>query len=201
MAGRLAQLTFAILVISGAAAAQEAAGSNGGHWWIGVIGGTAQLLVGVLFALLSITYGIRLVDSLIKGISLLDEVKNKNLGVAILAAGVVVAFATTVSSGIGHLSQGVAKLGELGLINPSAWAAVGMALIAILVGFLAAVVGIIWAYGVLTRMMSRIADLDVEASLKEGNTALGFLLGAAIFAIATVLSTGVSGVSKALIGM
>jgi len=76
-----------------------------------------------------------------------------------------------------------------------------MALIAILVGFLAAVVGIIWAYGVLTRMMSRIADLDVEASLKEGNTALGFLLGAAIFAIATVLSTGVSGVSKALIGM
>jgi hypothetical protein len=200
MSGRLTQLIIAIAATSGVAAAAGPADSGGGHW-IGVIGGTAQLLVGVLFALLSITYGIRLVDGLIKGISLLEEVKNKNLGVSILAAGVVVAFATTVSSGIGHLSQGIAKLGELGLANSSAWAAVGMAVIAILVGFLAAVIGIIWAYGVLTRMMGRVAGLDVETSLKEGNTALGFLLGAAIYAIATVLSTGVSGISKALIGM
>ena len=49
-------------------------------------------------------------------------------------------------------------------------------------------------------MMGRVGGFDVEESLKEGNTALGFLLGAAMFAISTVLATGVAGLSQALIG-
>ena len=201
MMNRLGTLGMATLALTGVAVAQEGVSTGGTVWWIGVVGGIVQLLLGVLFALLSITYGVRLVDRLIKQLNMLEEIRNKNLGVAALAAGVVVAFATTVASGIGHLSRSVAKLGELGLASPSAWAAVGMALVAILIGFLTAVLGIIWAYGVLTRMIGRATGFDVQQSLKEGNTALGFLLGAAIFAIATVLAAGVSGVSMALIGM
>ena len=188
------------LALTGMAAADtgEAVGQGA---WIGVLGGLAQLVVGVPFALLSITYGARVLDRLTKQIDVMVEIRNKNLAVGALFAGVVVSFANTVSSGIGHLSQGIAKLGELGLASGSAWAAVGMSLVAILIGFIAAVIGITWAMSVLKKMFGRVAGFDVEQSLKEGNTSLGFLLGAAMYAISTVLSTGVEGVSKALIGL
>ncbi|MFC1526568.1 hypothetical protein ACFL6X_07140 [Candidatus Latescibacterota bacterium] len=182
-------------------AAAETGEVAGGGAWIGVLGGLAQLIIGVPFALLSITYGARVLDRLTKQIDIMVEIRNKNLAVGALFAGVVVSFANTVSSGIGHLSQGVAKLGELGVTSGSAWAAVGMSLVAILVGFVAAVIGITWAMNVLKKMFGRVAGFDVEQSLKEGNTSLGFLLGAAMYAISTVLSTGVEGVSQALIGM
>jgi len=188
------------LALTGVAAAQTGEADGGGAW-IGVLGGLAQLVIGVPFALLSITYGFRVLDRLTKQLDVMEEIKQKNMGVGALFAGVVVSFANTVSSGISHLSQGIAKLGELGITNGSAWAAVGMALIAILIGFIAAVIGITWAMNVLKKMFARVAGFDVEASLKEGNTALGFLLGASMFAISTVLSTGVSGLSKALIGL
>lgn len=196
----LAACGVATLALVGTAQAQAEPAAGSLAWLLGIIGGLVQLLLSILFALLVITYGVHIVARLIKGIELSEEMQKKNLGVAALFAGVVVAFATVLASGISYLSQAIAKLGG-GLADPQAWAAVGMALVAVLIGFVVAVLGIIWAYGVLKRMLSRIAGFDVEASLKEGNTALGLLLGAAIFAIATMLATGVSGVSKALIGV
>jgi len=197
---RLVALGVAMLGLASIAMAENGPVSGEGVW-IGIVGGLAQLIIGVPFALLSITYGAHVLDRMIKQIDVMEEIKNKNFGVAALFAGVVVSFANTVASGIANLSVGIAKLGQLGVTSASAWAAVGMALLAILIGFIAAVLGIMWAYNVLKRMMGRVAGFDVEASLKEGNIALGFLLGAAMFAISTVLSTGVAGLSKALVGM
>lgn len=68
-------------------------------------GGLVQLIFGIVFAGISITVGLTMWDRITKEIDEIEELKRDNLAVGIVLAGVLIAVAIVIQSGISSLSS------------------------------------------------------------------------------------------------
>ena len=160
---------------------------------LGLVIALIQLLVSLGFAMLAVYAGIRIFDRLTTGIDELAELRRGNTAIGILMGAVVIAYATVIAGGVASLTNVVLGIGGKSLLETGA-ALVG-GVINLLIGLALASFAITMAMRIFGKITK---DMDEQAELKRGNVAVAFLLAAILFAVATVISSGVASVGAAL---
>ena len=160
---------------------------------LGLVIALIQLLVSLGFAMLAVYAGIRIFDRLTTGIDEMAELRRGNTAIGILMGAVVIAYATVIAGGVASLTNVVLGLGGKSLLETGA-ALVG-GVVNLLIGRALASFAITMAMRIFGKITK---DMDEQAELKRGNVAVAFLLAAILFAVATVISSGVASVGAAL---
>ncbi|HWH08002.1 MAG TPA: DUF350 domain-containing protein, partial [Candidatus Thermoplasmatota archaeon] len=160
---------------------------------LGLLIALVQLLVSLGFAMLAVYAGIRIFDRLTTGIDEMAELRRGNTAIGVLMGAVVIAYATVIAGGVGSLTNVVLGIAGKSLLETG---------IALLGGIINLLIGLGLASFAITmalRIFGKITkDMDEQAELKRGNLAVAFLLAAILFAVATVISSGVASVGAAL---
>lgn len=160
---------------------------------LGLVLGIVQLIVGLSIAAFAINQGFKLVSKMLEGIHIWGEVKNKNMAVALLAAGVVLAYTNVIAGGItsmtgglrgivgGNMSDGISALigGALSLI-----VAISVASFAITVTF--------------TIMDKLTTDIDEKEEFRNNNVAIGIVYAGIMIGVSGLISAGVSGIGSSV---
>lgn len=194
-------LKLATVVVTAAAlttSAQAAEASSGG--WAAVGGslgglllGVIQLIVGLSMAAFSITKGLQLLSKLLGGIDVWAEVKNKNIAVALLAAGVVVSYTRVISGGIGAMTDSLATLGTGNVAN----GAIG--LFAGLINLFVAVAVASFAITIVFRVMDKLTtSIDEKEEFKAGNAAIGVVYCGILVGVSSLVAAGVGGIGSGI---
>lgn len=85
-------------------------GATAGQWVRAIVFGVVQLGAGILFAVISINLAFNIWDKLTTKIDEKAELKNGNVAVGIVMAGVVVAVALVVQSGVSGLAGAISNI-------------------------------------------------------------------------------------------
>ena len=173
-------------------------------WWYSLLDigiGILQLILGVALALFSITIALNILDKTTKTINEFEEIRKRNLAVAIYIAGILIAVGNVVGQAVTGISRAVIP-GQFNL------AALIAGLIQLFVGLPLAIVLIVWAQSRVYRWLVRAAEklpgvtdikeFDIEAELKNGNIATAVILFGTFVAISLVASQGVAWLSEPL---
>lgn len=152
-------------------------------WNVGV--SIIQFLIGLILAIFSVYFGIRVLNVLTKNLDEWKELKKGNVAVGILVAAVVLSVAVVVESGVSSVlsalpAQSTATQLALGLL---------VSFINLLIGVVAAMIGIYFAITVFDQLTGHI---DEFAELKKGNVAIAVLLAAVLLAVSFILKGAVS---------
>lgn len=190
-----------ITKISGTAAAalaltSAASAAEGVNPWTAVAGslgglllGVIQLIVGLSLAAFSITKGLKLLSKLLGGIDIWEEVKNKNIAVALLGAGVIVSYTRVISGGIAAMSDSLATLGTAGVFNGVIGLVSGLINLAVAIGVAS------FAITVVFRVMDKLTTtIDEKAEFKSGNVAIGAVYCGILIGVSSLVAAGVSGI-------
>jgi uncharacterized membrane protein YjfL (UPF0719 family) len=185
-AGALAlALPSAALAAEGTTSSWAAVGGSLGGLLLGVI----QLVVGLSLAAFSITKGLQLLSKLLGGLDIWAEVKNKNVAVALLAAGVVVAYTRVIAGGIGAMSDSLATLG-----TGSVYSGV-IGLVSGVINLFVAIAVASFAITVVFRVMDKLTTtIDEKAEFKSNNIAIGVLYCGIMIGVSSLVAAGVSGI-------
>ncbi|MEM3545486.1 MAG: DUF350 domain-containing protein [Nitrososphaerota archaeon] len=171
-------------------------GLIGGLIDIGI--GILQLILGVALALFSITIALNVLDRTTKGLNEFEELRKKNLAVAVYIAGVLIA----VGNVVGQAVSGISKAVVPGGFNIAAL--VG-GLIQLFIGLPLAIAIIVWAQSRVYRWLVKAAEklpgvdlkeFDLVKDLKDGNIATAVVLFGTFFAISLIASQGVAYLSE-----
>jgi len=98
----IAAILFAIAIVVQSGIAGISIGiinALGGDWW-SLIAAFIQLILGIILAIVVIYLALNIMDRLTKGLDEFEELKKGNVAVALLMAGVIVATAVIVQSGV-----------------------------------------------------------------------------------------------------
>lgn len=156
---------------------------------LGLLLGVVQLVIGLSIAAFAINQGFRIVGKMLEGIHIWTEVKKRNLAVAALAAGVVIAYTNVIGSGIAAMTRGVGNLASL------AW---GAGLSAIVGGIISLIVSISVASFAITvtfRVMDKLTtDIDEKDEFRTGNVAIGVVYAGIMIGVSSLIAAGVSGI-------
>lgn len=163
-------------------------------------GGLVQLLVSIIqlvvalsIAAFAIKEGFDLLAKLLnrsgKNLDLWQEIRSKNVAVAIVGACVIISYCNVIGSGIESMSN---VLGNLA--RQSLWQS--------FVGLISAVVNLAVAIGVASfaitvvfRVLDKLTrDIDDIAELKAGNLAVGVVYGGLIIGVSFLVSSGVTSI-------
>ena len=187
-AGALAlALPSAALAAEGTTSSWAAVGGSLGGLLLGVI----QLVVGLSLAAFSITKGLQLLSKLLGGLDIWAEVKNKNVAVALLAAGVVVAYTRVIAVGIGAMSDSLATLG-----TGSVYSGV-IGLVSGVINLFVAIAVASFAITVVFRVMDKLTtSIDEKAEFKGNNAAIGALYCGIMIGVSSLVAAGVSGIGS-----
>ncbi|HNW42207.1 MAG TPA: DUF350 domain-containing protein [Opitutaceae bacterium] len=187
-AGALAlALPSAALAAEGTTSSWAAVGGSLGGLLLGVI----QLVVGLSLAAFSITKGLQLLSKLLGGLDIWAEVKNKNVAVALLAAGVVVAYTRVIAGGIGAMSDSLATLG-----TGSVYSGV-IGLVSGVINLFVAIAVASFAITVVFRVMDKLTtSIDEKAEFKGNNVAIGALYCGIMIGVSSLVAAGVSGIGS-----
>lgn len=187
-AGALAlALPSAALAAEGTTSSWAAVGGSLGGLLLGVI----QLVVGLSLAAFSITKGLQLLSKLLGGLDIWAEVKNKNVAVALLAAGVVVAYTRVIAGGIGAMSDSLATLG-----TGSVYSGV-IGLVSGVINLFVAIAVASFAITVVFRVMDKLTTtIDEKAEFKGNNAAIGALYCGIMIGVSSLVAAGVSGIGS-----
>lgn len=187
-AGALAlALPSAALAAEGTTSSWAAVGGSLGGLLLGVI----QLVVGLSLAAFSITKGLQLLSKLLGGLDIWAEVKNKNVAVALLAAGVVVAYTRVIAGGIGAMSDSLATLG-----TGSVYSGV-IGLVSGVINLFVAIAVASFAITVVFRVMDKLTtSIDEKAEFKGNNAAIGALYCGIMIGVSSLVAAGVSGIGS-----
>jgi len=187
-AGALAlALPSAALAAEGTTSSWAAVGGSLGGLLLGVI----QLVVGLSLAEFSITKGLQLLSKLLGGLDIWAEVKNKNVAVALLAAGVVVAYTRVIAGGIGAMSDSLATLG-----TGSVYSGV-IGLVSGVINLFVAIAVASFAITVVFRVMDKLTtSIDEKAEFKGNNAAIGALYCGIMIGVSSLVAAGVSGIGS-----
>ena len=187
-AGALAlALPSAALAAEGTTSSWAAVGGSLGGLLLGVI----QLVVGLSLAAFSITKGLQLLSKLLGGLDIWAEVKNKNVAVALLAAGVVVAYTRVIAGGIGAMSDSLATLG-----TGSVYSGV-IGLVSGVINLFVAIAVASFAITVVFRVMDKLTtSIDEKAEFKGNNVAIGALYCGIMIGLSSLVAAGVSGIGS-----
>src|SRR5690349_14351469 len=156
---------------------------------LGLLLGVIQLVIGLSIAAFAINQGFAIVGRMLEGINIWSEVKKRNVAVAALAAGVVIAYTNVIGSGIESMTRGVGNLANLD------W---GAGLSAIVGGVISLIVSISVASFAITvtfRVMDKLTtDIDEKEEFRTGNVAIGVVYAGIMIGVSSLIAAGVSGI-------
>ncbi len=98
----IAAIFFAIAIVIQSGVAGISIGITNalaGDWW-SLIAAFIQLILGIILAIATIYLALNILDRLTKGINEFEELKKGNVAVALMMAGVIVATAVIIQSGV-----------------------------------------------------------------------------------------------------
>ncbi len=98
----IAAIFFAIAIVIQSGVAGISVGITNalaGDWW-SLIAAFIQLILGIILAIATIYLALNILDRLTKGINEFEELKKGNVAVALMMAGVIVATAVIIQSGV-----------------------------------------------------------------------------------------------------
>ncbi len=150
--------------------------------------GFVQLIVGLSIAAFAITKGLSVLSKLLGGIDIWAEIKQQNLAVALLAAGVVISYCTVIGSGIAAMTSSLFALGA----DP-----IG-GLTGLFSGVLNLVIAIMvasFAITVVFKVMDKLTvNIDERAEFANGNVAIGILYCGTLIGVSGLVASGVKGI-------
>jgi uncharacterized membrane protein YjfL (UPF0719 family) len=159
----------------------------------GLVLGVVQLVVGLSLAAFSITKGLDLLSKLLGGINVWDEIKNKNVAVALLAGGVIISYTRVIAGGIDAMTRSLLALGTGGVLN----GVIGLVSGLINLGVAIAVAS--FAITVVFRVMDKLtSSIDEKAEFKANNTAIGVVYCGILIGVSSLVSAGVTGVGSGI---
>jgi uncharacterized membrane protein YjfL (UPF0719 family) len=159
----------------------------------GLLLGLIQLVVGLSLTAFSITKGLQLLSKLLGGIDIWSEIKNKNIAVSLLAAGIIISYTHVISGGIGAMSDSLATLGTGGVFNGV------IGLVAGLINLAVAMCVASFAITVVFRVMDKLTtNIDEKAEFKSGNVAIGIVYCGILIGVSSLVAAGVSGIGSAV---
>lgn len=164
----------------------EVGGSLGGLF-LGII----QLIVGLSLAAFSITKGLELLSRLLGGVDIWDEIKKKNVAVALLAAGVIVSYTRVISGGIDSMTRSLLTLGGGGVMNGV------IGLVAGVINLAVAIAVASFAITVVFRVMDKLTkNIDEKNEFKANNIAIGVTYCGILIGVSSLVSAGVTGIGS-----
>jgi uncharacterized membrane protein YjfL (UPF0719 family) len=152
-----------------------------------------QLCVSLTIVAFAITRGFALLSSLLnkagKGLDLWQEIRNRNMAVALMCGAVAISYCNVIGSGIGSMSRVLSNLA-----NQSFWKSVA-GLVSAFVNLAVAIAVASFAITVVFKVMDRFTkDIDEVKELKENNTAVGMVYAGLIVGVSFLVSSGVSSI-------
>jgi len=202
--GRLMAGSVGVALAAGGSSAMAADGCMAavGSGALQLLMAVIQLAISLTIVAFTINRGFALLSSLLnkagQNLNIWQEIKNRNLAVAMMGAGVVISYCNVIGSGISSMSN---VLGNL----------VHQSLAQSFVGLLSSVVNIVvaiavasFAITVVFKVMDRLTtDIDEVKELKANNTAIGVVYAGLIIGVSFLVSSGVTSIGlgvNALLG-
>jgi uncharacterized membrane protein YjfL (UPF0719 family) len=181
-----------VLLSAGTALAETGDGSGADlRKWsdigLSVLAGLVQLVVGIALAVVSITIGLRIVERTLPDVKIIDELRNKNIAVGLMTAGVVIAYTRVISTAITQIGESIS-------VAPGLGAFVG-GVVNLAVGIAVASIGVTWAFKALARVAPGIKLAD---ELNAGNTSVGLFIAGVLFGISAMIAAAVQGIGPGI---
>jgi uncharacterized membrane protein YjfL (UPF0719 family) len=162
---------------------------------VNAIVGLVQLIIAVIFSVIALYIGFKILAKITKNIDQEKELAKGNPAVGIIVAAVFVAIALVVQSGVSGLSVGINKAASVGLLSLDGLLAIGVAFIQLIIGIVLAIAAIYLALYILDKLTGREDEFD---EIKKGNVAVALEMAGVIIAVAVVIQSGVIGITAAL---
>jgi uncharacterized membrane protein YjfL (UPF0719 family) len=160
---------------------------------IGLLLGAIQLIVSLAIFTFAIKTGLRVVSGMIEGIDIWAEIKKKNMAIALLAAGAVIAYVNVVSGGVESMTHGLTGVVS-GSFKSGLSALIG-GVVNLIVALVVAGIAITWTFRVMDKLTTTVNEKD---EFRAGNTAIGILYAGILIGASSLIAAGVSGVSAAV---
>jgi len=181
-------LTFAPALLEAQTATPDMKGAL-----LGLFLGAFQLVVSLALFTFAINSGLKVVSKMIEGIDIWAEIKKKNVAVALLAGGAVIAYVNVVAGGISGMTSGLTGLVS-GDFNHGLSAVLG-GVVNLLVALFVAGIAISWTFKVMDKLTTTINEKE---EFKNNNIAIGVVYAGILIGASSLISAGVSGVSSAV---
>lgn len=152
-----------------------------------------QLCVSLTIVAFAITRGFALLSGLLnkagKNLDLWQEIRNRNMAVALMSGAVAISYCNVISSGIGSMSRVLSNLAR-----ESFWHSV-TGLLSAIINLIVAVAVASFAITVVFKVMDKFtADIDEVKELKANNTAVGMVYAGLIVGVSFLVSSGVTSI-------
>ena len=157
--------------------------------------GLVQLSIAVIFSVIALYIGFKILAKITKNIDQEKELAKGNPAVGIIVAAVFVAIGLVVQSGVSGLSVGINKAASVGFLSVDGLLAIGVAFIQLIIGIVLAIAAIYLALYILDKLTGRVDEFD---EIKKGNVAVALEMAGVIIAVAVVIQSGVIGITAAL---
>jgi len=146
-----------------------------------------QLFLGILFAILSVYFSLRIFDRMTEHIDEIAELRRGNVAVAIVLLALIISIATIVNQGVQQFDSIFAS--KLSL--PFFIIAFVMAIVQLVIVLLISIFTIYTSIKVLDTMT---VGLDELKELKRGNVAVALLIAGVIFAVSFIVASAINGI-------
>jgi len=152
-----------------------------------------QLCIALAIAAFAINKGLSLLTNLLnrtgKNLDIWQEIRNKNVAVALIGAAVVISYCNVIGSGIGSIANVLNAIARQSL-----WTSV-TGLIAAFINLFVAIAVASFAIAVVFRVMDKLTNkMDEVAELKANNIAVGAIYGGLIIGVSFLIAAGVSSI-------
>jgi len=193
----LAVAGLALATCAGSALAQEtgepSACAQLGGGFLQLLMAIIQLCIALTIVAFAIKKGFDLLTKLLnkagKSLDLWQEVRNKNVAVALLCAAVVISYCNVIGSGIDSMSN---VLGNIA--SQSIWLSL-IGLIAAIINLIVAIAVASFAITIVFKVMDKLTtNIDEVAELKANNIAVGAVYCGLIIGVSFLVSSGVTSI-------
>lgn len=157
--------------------------------------GLVQLSIAVIFSVIALYIGFKILAKITKNIDQEKELAKGNPAVGIIVAAVFVAIGLVVQSGVSGLSVGINKAASVGFLSVDGLLFIGAAFAQLILGIVLAIAAIYLALYILDKLTGRVDEFD---EIKKGNVAVALEMAGVIIAVAVVIQSGVIGITAAL---
>jgi uncharacterized membrane protein YjfL (UPF0719 family) len=165
-----------------------AASKPPGKWELvgwSLAGGAIQIVLGVALAIVAITIGMNILKNTLPEVQIKEQLKKMNRSVALMAAGVIIAYTKVLSTGISQMGEGVARY--------QSWKAFVAGAINVGIAFAVGTIAITWAFKALTKVTP---EFVISDELNKDNVAIGLFLFGILYGVSGMIASGVDGIGK-----
>ena len=156
-----------------------------------VIVALMQFIIGLIVALGSIYFSIKLLDRFTAKLEEWKELKKGNLAVGVFIGGFIVSMGIIIQTGV----AGILRTATPGMSMNMLFLSFGIGLINLIIGVVAGVLGLFIAIRALNWFTK---DIDDMAELRKGNVAVAIMIVAVLVSVSFIISGAVNGISGAI---